>query len=115
MLLVNIKHRESVPSQGIAKFKRREQKTVYSTQWWSFNIIKNLHGASYILLPQTRMSIVFIKIQKLVSNGLSPTTPLWTKWKFWSYTCSVVITLTITQRQVGVVLWSENVLKKCLK
>ena len=36
---------------------------------------------SIILLPQTRMSMRFIKIQKLVSNGLSPTTPLWTKRK----------------------------------
>ena len=31
MPIVNIKHSESVPGQGIAKVKRREQKTVYST------------------------------------------------------------------------------------
>ena len=31
MPLANIKRRESVPGQGIAKLKRREQKTVYNT------------------------------------------------------------------------------------
>ena len=32
MPLANIKRRESVPRQEIAKLKRREQKTVYSIQ-----------------------------------------------------------------------------------
>ena len=38
-----------------------------------------------ILLPQTRMSMHFIKIKKLVSNGLSLTTLLWTKRKYTLY------------------------------
>ena len=61
-----------------------------------------------IILSKTRMPLRFIEIQKLVSNGLSPTTPMWTTRKWWSY--SDVITLTITRRPVGAVLWSENVL-----
>ena len=32
MPLANIIRRESVPGQGIAKLKRREQKTVYSSR-----------------------------------------------------------------------------------
>ena len=40
-----------------------------------------VRGSLHILLPQTRMSMRFIKIEKLVSNRLSPTTPLLTKRK----------------------------------
>ena len=39
---------------------------------------------------------VLSKFRSLSPNGLSPTTPLWTKRKCWSY--SDVITLTITRR-----------------
>ena len=35
MPLTNIKCRESVPAQGIAKLKRHKQKTVYSMRWAS--------------------------------------------------------------------------------
>ena len=36
MSLTNVKRRESVPGQGIAKLKRREQKTVYSIMVWKY-------------------------------------------------------------------------------
>ena len=38
MPLASMKHRESVPGPWIAKFKRREQKAVYSNQSVDFKL-----------------------------------------------------------------------------